>query len=592
MSGKRLKTFVSLLCVVAMSFQTGCLNSGHKCVFTQEVVEEQYFATKATCLSGAMYYKSCECGKHGEETFAFGPKGSHDYTAEVVEEQYLKKAANCIDKAEYYKSCSVCGDKSTFSTFTYGEAGVCNYTEKVVDDKYLKSEATHTQAAVYYKSCVCGNIGEETFTYGDKLRSDYTDEEKAAYMATSLTVSLYDTQNSIYGFTYNTLEKPLRPVIQIQEGTALTEGCKEYEASVQQASSYDKNDKTITYYIVKAEIPLEIGKTYCYRAWDKYVQVGTETAILQAKDTKATSFTFAHVSDSQMGAADNSGEGSGMFFAQTLSQIVGSNDFIVHTGDIVEWSKYEGYWTAMLNDNFSYLSRIPMQVISGNHDTSVYAGKNEIYKHFNNKIPEQETTDWGYYYSFIYGNTKFIMLNTNDLKNNKLKDAQYDWLINELENNTSTWTVVAMHNPMYSVGKYGSDPGRKGVCLALRGQLQGVFARYGVDIVLQGHDHVISRTYPIDATGNPKSEEFVTENGVQYSVDPSGVIYVMHGPASNQVRSPYATDDTIYKYQRYSEARSWAEFTVDGNKMVVSVNHYDGTIKKNYMTWGIQKSAK
>ena len=55
-----------------------------------------------------------------------------------------------------------------------------------------------------------------------------------------------------------------------------------------------------------------------------------------------------------------------------------------------------------------------------------------------------------------------------------------------------------MHNPMYSVGKRGSDPGKKSVALSLAEQLNGLFAKYKVDIVLQGHDHMVSRTYPLD----------------------------------------------------------------------------------------------
>ena len=29
--------------------------------------------------------------------------------------------------------------------------------------------------------------------------------------------------------------------------------------------------------------------------------------------------------------------------------------------------------------------------------------------------------------------------------------------ISYLQNKTATWTIVAMHNPMYSAGRYGSD---------------------------------------------------------------------------------------------------------------------------------------
>lgn len=107
-----------------------------------------------------------------------------------------------------------------------------------------------------------------------------TKEEKATYKPTSLTVMLYDSEKSVYGFTYNTQVKPLRPVIQIQKGNALTQTFEEYAANVVEASSYDEGNKVFTYYIVKAEMELDDLTTYTYRAYDKHVGVGTETAML------------------------------------------------------------------------------------------------------------------------------------------------------------------------------------------------------------------------------------------------------------------------------------------------------------------------
>ena len=45
------------------------------------------------------------------DTFEFG--GGHDFTAEVVADKYFVKAATCIAGAIYYKSCKVCGDADT-----------------------------------------------------------------------------------------------------------------------------------------------------------------------------------------------------------------------------------------------------------------------------------------------------------------------------------------------------------------------------------------------------------------------------------------------------------------------------------------------
>ena len=562
-------------------------NTAHQHKFDQKNTTAQYLKTEADCVSPAFYYYSCSCGKAGEETFFDGRRLEHDFSAEVVADEYAIESGNCIKGGVYYKSCIYCGKKGyDFTIFHSGPIEKHEYTQEVPDGAFIHSEATATSAAVYYKSCVCGKVGEDTFSYGEYLRA-YSDEEKVAYTPTSLTVTMYDCQGDIYGFTYNTQHRPLRPVIQVSKGETLSENCEEYPAKVEQVSSYNTSGEIIEYYVVKTEVPLEPSATYTYRAYDKYVDVGTSEVVMETKDSTADSFSFAHVSDSQNVPS------SGAEFGKVLASVVGKNDFIVHTGDVVENSKYEEEWTDMLHSNFSYLSKIPMMAISGNHETTYLNGSYETYKHFHNKLPQQESTRLGYFYSFVYGNAKFIMLNTNDLQgNNQLKSEQYDWLVNELQNNSSRWTIVAMHNPMYSVGKWGSDPDRNQICLALRQQLNGLFARYGVDLVLQGHDHTISRTYPIDEVGKVTEENWQIFDEIEYSINPLGVIYVMNGPAGGTENSPFTTyDNSYYSYARASYSSSWADIQIDGNTLTVTVQYATATGVHTYKQWGIQKSS-
>ena len=403
----------------------------------------------------------------------------------------------------------------------------------------------------------------------------------AAYKPTSLTLALYDPQESVYGFTFNTNEKPLNTVVQVKkEGT---EEWKEYPVSSVSATTYNENDIALNYYISKAEVQLEKNSSYTYRIYDKEMKVVTEFATLTTKDPQTDSFTFVHVSDSQDGPT---------YFNRVLAQVSDSADFILHTGDVVQNTKYEYEWTEMLDGNFEYLSRIPVMAISGNHETTYNTrGVAETFKHFHNAIPAQASTNLGYFYSFIYGDVKFIMLNTNDLTGNKLKAEQYNWLVNELKTNTCKWTVVALHNPMYSAGRYGSDSTKNEIALALQEQLRGLFAQYGVDIVLQGHDHVISKTNPLDGNGIAQSEAIENIDGVKYSVNPSGVIYLMNGPAGSQTRVPYVTNDTRYAYAEGSKAASWAELSFEGDTLTVTVKYHDGTNEKVYHTWGIKKDA-
>ena len=244
----------------------------------------------------------------------------------------------------------------------------------------------------------------------------------------------------------------------------------------------------------------------------------------------------------------------------------------------------------MLGENYGYLSKIPVMAISGNHETTYKCGSNETFNRFNYLIPKQET-ELGFYYSFSYGNVKFIMLNTNRLNGTKLTVDQYSWLEQELQNKTEKWTVVAMHNPMYSVGKWGSDSGKNAVALSLIEQLNGLFAQYKVDVVLQGHDHMISRTHPINADGKAVDENFEQIDGMQYIKDPDGVIYVMNGPAGDQARGEvFKHDNSLYAYAKASKASSCAEFEVNGDKLTVKVKTAQSGTVSDIVTWGIKKS--
>ena len=489
--------------------------------------------------------------------------------------RYLKSNATCTEPMQYYYSCTCRGYGE--ETFSYGDTIPHVYDLNNPKEEYLKKEATVKSPAVYYKSCKCGKAGEDTFRYGTSIPLD---ETQRLYLPTSVTVTMYDVENSVFGFTYNTVSTPISPAIQIKAvGDA---EWREYAPTYYEAQTLDSDGNSTVYYISKVEIALVPGTVYTYRVCDKGADVYTPEGSLEVKSSKTDSFTFVHVSDSQAGAKE---------FGQVLGSVIGEADFVIHTGDVVQNAKYENEWTEMLDSNYEYVMDIPMMPISGNHETYYSGATFETDKHFNSNIPEQESTELGYYYSFVYGNVKFIMLNTNDLgEDNKLKAEQYDWLISELEGNTSRWTIVSMHNPMYSVGKYGADEERNGIALALRDQLQGVFAEYGVDLVLQGHDHAISRTFPINGDGVAEAENVQNVDGIDYIVDPNGVIYVMNGPAGTQTRLPVAIDESLYAYADGSKKASWAEISVREDSLIITVKWFDGQKENVYYTWGIKKN--
>jgi hypothetical protein len=84
------------------------------------------------------------------------------------------------------------------------------------------------------------------------------------------------------------------------------------------------------------------------------------------------------------------------------------------------------------------------------------------------------------------------------LDSNYMDPEQLKWFEKELQGSGSDWKIAFFHHPIYSSGeRHGSDT-------ALKDQLEPLFQKYSVDLVLTGHDHVYERTKP--------------QNGVQYFV--------------------------------------------------------------------------
>ena len=109
----------------------------------------------------------------------------------------------------------------------------------------------------------------------------------------------------------------------------------------------------------------------------------------------------------------------------------------------------------------------------GNHDDS-----NETrYKPFN--------MDGQRYYSFKKGDAQFFVLDSN-----YMDAAQLEWINNQLSGSAAKWKIAYFHHPLYSDGRFhGPD-------LDLRKQLMPMFEKYGLNVVLSGHDHVYERFKP------------------------------------------------------------------------------------------------
>jgi hypothetical protein len=110
----------------------------------------------------------------------------------------------------------------------------------------------------------------------------------------------------------------------------------------------------------------------------------------------------------------------------------------------------------------------------GNHDST----NQKMYKPFNMNGER--------YYTFKpKDGIRFFALDSNYMDRTQLQ-----WLEKELAASGSDWKIMFFHHPIYSSG------GRHGSDTALRDQLEPLFLKYGVDVVMAGHEHFYERLKP------------------------------------------------------------------------------------------------
>ncbi len=151
-------------------------------------------------------------------------------------------------------------------------------------------------------------------------------------------------------------------------------------------------------------------------------------------------------------------------------------DFVITVGDNI----YTGSQPSDFEKAFAVPYKplldagVPFYATLGNHDKT----NERLYKPFG--------MNGANYYAFKKGNVRFFALDSN-----YMDPKQTAWIETQLrEAGNGDWKVCFFHHPLYSSAKYhGSD-------VDLRKVLEPLFVKYGVDVVLSGHDHVYERVRP------------------------------------------------------------------------------------------------
>lgn len=419
-----------------------------------------------------------------------------------------------------------------------------------------------------------------------------------------ITMSLYNNDQQEMAFNWNTSWNT-DTFIQLNENEEELTNDKftlEFEGTVEKSKV--ANDGFIHRVVAKE---LKADTTYYYRVGDKEADTWSEIGSFKTASNKVGA-KFVHISDPQ-GYEEVHYKNYNELL--NLASKTSNPDFFCLTGDIVNDSYYDSIpkleqWDWALTDQSEFMMKYPFMTTAGNHEAAV----NDYNSRFNHPVSEGNYHESGSYYSFTYQGIHFISLNTNDSDSNSttakgLSDAQINWLENELKNNTSTFTVVMMHKGIYDAGGHCSNKEGADYDIPLiRKQLSPLFSEYNVDLVLQGHDHLFSRSYPLNGkidgdklvtTYEENPLEEVEYNNSKYNVytNPNGTIYFNTGTASGSKyysAVDYNEEEIPLEKVDSPSHRMFTEFVIENNTLYSTTYKIINNEAVVFDTFGIKKT--
>ena len=146
--------------------------------------------------------------------------------------------------------------------------------------------------------------------------------------------------------------------------------------------------------------------------------------------------------------------------------------------------KFEEPYHALLEDGVKFYA------VLGNHDDPKqvhYALFNMRGERYYTLAPPEDVL------AKTVNRVEFFALDSTDLDR-----AQVRWFEERLAQSKAQWKIVFLHHPLYTSGRYRTTS------RAHRWALEPIFVRYGVQVVLSGHEHIYQRSR--------------LQNGVQYFV--------------------------------------------------------------------------
>lgn len=295
---------------------------------------------------------------------------------------------------------------------------------------------------------------------------------------------------------------------------------------------------------------IEHGTNYLYRVGNS--DGWSETYKLNTTDI-SQGYEVLFVSDPQIGTGTIPTDRHG--WNNTLEQafsLYPNISFIANTGDMVDVATKEVEYDAYFAP--SKLTSYPTATAVGNHDISA----NYKYHYNEPNLSNYGVNEANSDYYFIYGNTLYLVLNTNNTNNGEHAAFMRE-TIEATKDMDFDWTVAMFHQSIYSAAKQSTQE----INIQRREELVPVIDELGIDIVLMGHDHCYVRSNHMKNFEVQSTTTTRDLNGTE--IDPEGTLYLTTSSASGSKYYDIVADYdySAVQHQFYVPTFSRLTFTED-----------------------------
>ena len=308
-----------------------------------------------------------------------------------------------------------------------------------------------------------------------------------------------------------------------------------------------------------------VGDGVCWSSWHTFTTA----------EAHAEHFKFLLFGDSQSG----SNEPLYAPWALTLHNAFRANSdarFCINAGDLVETGQSGAHWNAWFDAAQGVIDTIPQMPIDGNHETypaihdpadpthQRYLGTFPVFYDTQFQLPQNGPAELRTQtYSFTYGNVHFVALDSQEAEEkHDILRKQVSWLEADLAASTAQWNIVLFHRTPYDIKLARNNDYVKQI-------FTPVLDKYHADIVFNGHDHGVARTFPV-------------KSGV-FSHQPSqGTVYYVTGRSGNKTYDDLLKKPCNSYFYNPLDQPNYLVVEVQGLLLTVKTFKQDGTLLDTY----------